>query len=136
VADSERKTDPRGSMDGVRAFLADIQKLELVRGHLLGLLHILIGRRLTTSGGAAICAGLTWRELAAELKRCRWEPEAVREMGLEPAALPPRNRQRFWQQAIAAANVGSAEAAAAGDRLALILSKAGYNIGAAPGRKA
>jgi hypothetical protein len=135
VADSERETDPRRSMDGLRAFLADIQKADLARGHLLGLLHILIGRRLTTSDCAAICAGLTWRDLAAELKRCHWEPEAVREMGLDPAALP-RDRQRFWQQVIAAANVRSAEAADAGDRLALILSKAGYTVEAAPGRKA
>ena len=122
-------------MDGVREFLDDIQKRGLARGHLLGLLHILIGRRLTTSGGAAISAGLTWRDLAAELKRCRWEPEAVRELGLDPAELPPRDRQRFWYQAIAAANVGGAEATTAGDRLALILNKAGYTVGAAPGAK-
>ena len=100
-------------MDEVRDFLDDIQKRGLARGHLLGLLHILIGRRLTKADGAVISSGLTWRDVASELKRCRWEPEAVNEIGLDPANLPPRDRQRFWYQAIAAANVGSAEAAAA-----------------------
>jgi len=119
-------------MDEVRDFLDDIQKRGLARGHLLGLLHILIGRRLTKTGGEVISTGLTWRDVAAELKRCRWDPDAVTEIGLDPATLPPRDRQRFWYQAIAAANVSSAESAAAADRLALILNKAGYVVGPGP----
>jgi hypothetical protein len=119
-------------MEGVREFLEDIQKRGLAHGHLLGLLHILIGRRLTTADGTVISTGLTWRDVASELKRSRWEPEAVLEIGLDPATLPPRDRQRFWYQTIAAANVGSTEAAAAADRLALILTKAGYVVGAGP----
>jgi hypothetical protein len=122
----------RRGMDGVREFLDDIQKRGLARGHLLGLLHILIGRRLAKADGTVISTGLTWRDVASEMKRCRWEPEAVSEIGVDPATLPPRDRQRFWYQAITAANVGSTEAAEAGDRLALILTKAGYIVGPAP----
>jgi hypothetical protein len=56
----------------------------------------------------------------------------VRELGVDPDSLPPRDRQRFWFQAIAAAQVGSDAAATSADRLAQILKKAGYVVGAAP----
>src|SRR5260370_3223470 len=122
-------------MEEGRALLNEIQRRNLARGHLLGLLHILIGRRLAKADGTVIAAGLIWRDVAAELKRCRWDPEAVREFGCDPERFPPRDRQRFWYQVIAAAQVGAAEAAAAGDRLALILTKAGYVVGSAPGAR-
>jgi hypothetical protein len=47
--------------------------------------------------------------------------------------MPPRDRQRFWYTAIAHAQVDSAKACAAGDRLAKHLKKTGYVISPAPG---
>jgi hypothetical protein len=120
-------------MDGVREFLDDVQKRGHANGHLLGLLNILIGRRITRGDGTVICQGITWRELAAELKRCRFDADAVKELDIDPATLPPRARQRFWYAAISQAQVGSPEAMAAGDNLAKLLAKAGYVIGPAPG---
>jgi hypothetical protein len=68
------------------------------------------------------------------LKRMRWDKDAVRELGLDPAALPPRDRQRFWYTAIAQARVDSAEASAAADQLAALVQPLGYVISPAPGR--
>jgi hypothetical protein len=53
----------RLDMDEVRKFLEEVQKRNLVKGHFLGLLHILIGRRIARSDGAVISSGLTWRDL-------------------------------------------------------------------------
>ena|SRR5260370_65333 len=119
-------------MDGVREFLDDIQKRGHAKGHLLGLLNILIGRRIARSDGTVITQGITWRELAAELKRSRFDADTVKELGIDPATLPPRDRQRFWYTAISQAQVGSPEAMTAGNKLANILTKAGYVIGPAP----
>lgn len=120
-------------MDGLREFLDDIQKHHQVRGHFLGLLHILIGRRIGRKDGTVIGTGLTWRDAAALLKTVRWEPEAVRELGIDPASLPPRDRQRFWYSAIAQAQVSSEAAVRAGDKLASVVGKIGYVVSAAPG---
>ena len=120
-------------MDRVRHFLDDVSKRGLAQGNLLGLLNVLIGRRLTAPGGHPISAGITWRELAGQLKRVRWDREVVRELGLDPAALPPRDRERFWYVAISQTGVDSARATAAGDRLAGALRAAGYDVGPAPG---
>jgi hypothetical protein len=120
-------------MDEVREFLDDLLKHAYAKGHLLGLLHVLIGRRIARKDGTVISQGLTWRELAAELKRSRFDPDAVKELGIEPASLPPRDRQRYWYSVICQAQVGSREAMAAGNKLAAILAKAGYIVGPAPG---
>jgi hypothetical protein len=122
-------------MDGVREFLDDIQKSHRARGNFLGLLHILIGRRIATADGTVISSGQTWRAVADLLKTMRWDPDAVRELGIDPATLPPRDRQRYWYTAIAQAQVGSDAAIKAGDKLATSLAKAGYVIGAAPGAR-
>lgn len=119
-------------MDAVAAFLEGLHKKGLARGHLRGLFNVLIGRRITGKDGALITRGLTWRELAGLLKRLRWDPEQVREIGLDPAELPPRDRQRYWYTAITRAHVDSSEATAAGDRFAEVLRKQGYDIGPAP----
>src|SRR5690349_16630133 len=76
-------------------------------GGFLGLLNVLIGRRISTRDGAVLSTGLTWRELAVLLNKFRWDPEAVRELGLDPERLPMRDRQRYWYTAIALANVDS-----------------------------
>ena len=116
------------------SFLDQLRHQGLVEGHFLGLLHVLIGRRVTQADGTVVSPGLTWRALADLLKTLRWDKEAVREIGLDPAALPPRDRQRFWYTAIAHARVDSDEAIAAGDRLAAYLKPQGFIVSPAPGR--
>ena len=58
---------------------------------------------------------------------------ATREVGLDPRALPPRDRFRYWYVTIAHARVDSPEATQAGDRLGEKLQAHGYLIGPAPG---
>jgi hypothetical protein len=119
-------------MDRLREFLTMLKEQGQAQGNFLGLLHVLIGRRLVAADGTVVSAGATWREVAALLKRVRWDREAVRELGLDPRALPPRDRQRYWYQAIAQAGVDSAAASQAGNRLAETLRAAGYQVGPAP----
>src|SRR3954451_22828838 len=119
-------------MDAVSTFLDRLKKQGMAEGHFLGLLNVLIGRRITDKDGAVVSRGATWRELSSQLKRLRWDPEQVRELGIDPNELPPRDRQRYWYTAISRARVDSAEAQAAGDRFAAVLHKHGYNVGPAP----
>src|SRR5437660_362458 len=105
-------------MDGVWAFLAELQKHGLPGDNLLGLLHVLVGRRISQADGTVISTGLTWRDTAVALKRVRFQPQLVRHLGLNPDDLPPRDRQRFWYTAIAQSRVDSPTAVEAGDRLA------------------
>jgi hypothetical protein len=121
-------------MDRLREFLDAVRQHGLAEGHFLGLLHILIGRRVTLADGTVVTGGLNWRDAAALLKRARWNREAVRDLGLDPAALPPRDRQRYWYTAISHARVDSPQARAAGDQLAAQLQTAGYHVGPAPGQ--
>jgi hypothetical protein len=119
-------------MDRLRELLETVRKRGLARGNLRGLLHVLIGRRITNAQGEVVSTGMSWRDLAAVLKRLRWDREAVRELGLDPAALPPRDRQKFWYAAIAQADVGSAQAQAGGNALTEPLQGLGYAVGPAP----
>jgi hypothetical protein len=119
-------------MDRLRDVLLEIKKHGWASGQFLGLLNLLIGRRITASDGVEISSGVTWRILAAYLKQVRWGKEAVRELGLDPAALPPRDRAKYWYAAITQAKVDSAEATRAGDKLAERLTAQGYTIGPAP----
>ena len=121
-------------MEQLHELLTTIQARGLARGNFLGLLHVLIGRRISRAGGPLVSVGLTWREVAALLKRMRWERGDVTELGLMPAALPPRDRERYWYMAIARAGVDTPQASAAGDRLAEALRPLGYEVGAAPGK--
>jgi hypothetical protein len=120
-------------MDGLREFLGDLKRNRYAQGNFLGLLNILIGRRIQTSGGKVLSQGLTWRVAAEMLKRVRWDKKATRDVGLDPAALPPRDRFRYWYLTIAHARIDSPEAMQAGDRLAEALLPHGYVIGSAPG---
>ena len=122
-------------MDRLRKILEMIQAQGLVQGNLRGLLHILIGRRLTLADGAEVSVGQTWREAAALLKRVRWDRAAVLELGLDPNTLPPRDRERFWYMAIARAAINSPEATAAADLLVEPLRALGYEVGPAPGAR-
>jgi hypothetical protein len=118
-------------MDALSTFLEEMKNSEHTRGHFLGFLNVLIGRRIELKG-AVVARGLTWRELAGSLKKMRWDPEAVRELGVDPKDLPPRDRQRFWYTAIMQARVDSPEAVKAGNRFAEVLSRLGYEVSSAP----
>jgi hypothetical protein len=121
-------------MDGLHAFLKALKNSDHAKGNFLGMLHVLVGRRISDSYGNVISHGLTWRETAERLKKARWDREAVRELGLDPATLPPRQRDRFWYAAISQAQLSSDTAILAGDRLAKAMQAAGYVIGPAPKR--
>ena len=119
-------------MDALGTLLDELKKSGLAEGNFLGFLHVLIGRTVTRRDDkAAISKGLTWREMAAWLKKVRWDPEAVRELGLEPDSLPPRDRQRYWYGAIMQAKVDGGPAMAAGDRFVEVMRKLGYDVGPA-----
>jgi hypothetical protein len=120
-------------MDGFQEFLEDLKEGKHAKGNLLGLLNVLIGRRIETAQGEVISTGLTWRTLAGWLKKVRWDRDTVRELGLDPKSLPPRDRERFWYAAIAQVQVSSAHAAEAGDHMAQSLQALGYVVGPAPG---
>src|SRR5207249_2471895 len=121
--------------DVLREFLDDIKRRRYARGNFLGMLNVLIGRNIEATDGETISSGLTWRVLAEALKNARWDPEAVRELALDPAALPPRDRQRYWYQAISQARVDSEQATEAGNRFAETLRSAGYEVSPEPGTK-
>jgi hypothetical protein len=119
-------------MDRLQELLSMVKEQGQARGNLRGLLHVVIGRRITLADGTLVSAGVSWRVLAGLMKRVRWDPLAVRELGLEPKELPPRDRQRYWYTAIRLAAVDSSAAGAAGERVALALRSAGYLVGPAP----
>ncbi len=85
-------------MDALQELLEDLARHGLDKGHLLGLCNVLIGRKISHADGTAVCSGLTWRELSGWLKKVRWDKDAVREFGLEPADLPPRDRQQYARE--------------------------------------
>jgi hypothetical protein len=119
-------------MDGVQTLLDDVRQHGLAEGNFRGLLHVLIGRRVTKADGTLVSPGLTWRDLAGRLKSVRWDRDAVREIGLNPADLPPRDRQRFWYTAIGHAQVDTAAAIEAGNRFAAKLATLGYVVSPPP----
>jgi hypothetical protein len=119
-------------MEQLREFLDSVRAQGLSQGYLLGLLHILIGRQLKRDDGTLVSGGITWREAATLLRLARWEPEAVAELGVDPATLPARDRQRYWYSVISQANVGSAEASDAADELVEPLKALGYIVGPPP----
>lgn len=121
-------------MDSLRGLLEAVRERDLARDHFRGLLHLLVGRRIARDDGTVVSSGMTWRDLADLFKRMRWDREAVRELGLDPAEMPPRDRQRFWYTAIARGNIDSAEASADADTLIEPLRALGYEVGPAPKR--
>ncbi|HVK11317.1 MAG TPA: hypothetical protein VM597_21280 [Gemmataceae bacterium] len=120
-------------MEGLREFLEAVRQNQLVRGHFRALLHVAIGRRITRADGTILSNGVTWRQLSELLRLIRWDKELVREVGLNPDDLPPRDRQRYWYAAILAAKVDSPEARAAGDAYVRLTEKLGFVIGPGPG---
>ena len=119
-------------MDALTDLFELLQTKHLTRGLFLGFLNVLIGRRVTSPGGVVLSSGLPFRELANWLKKVRWDPDDVKELGLDPNALPVRDRQRYWFSAICQAQVGSDAAVKAGDQFAAKLQAHGYTVGPAP----
>jgi hypothetical protein len=117
-------------MNRLSEFLQFVQKNEELAANFLGLLNVLIGRRITVSSGEEVSRGMSWREAAALLRTVRWDKSAVRQLGLDPVRLPPRDRARFWYVAIAQAGVDTPKACRAGDQLAAELKKAGFLVNA------
>jgi hypothetical protein len=120
-------------MDRLREFLEAVRDQGAATGHFLGLLHLLIGQSIRLTDGTPVSSGMTWRELSALLKKHRWDKDQVRELGLNPAELPPRDREKFWYTAIARAGVSSAKAQASARELAEKLRELGYVVGAVDG---
>lgn len=121
-------------MDAMTELMEVIRDKHLSRGHFQGLLHILIGRRIVGPGGAVVSAGMTFRDVANLLKKLRWDPDDVKELGVDPASLPMRDRQRYWFSAICQAHVDGGAAMSAGDQLVPLFRAEGYEIGPPPGR--
>jgi hypothetical protein len=122
-------------MDSLRELLEAVRERDIAQGHLRGLLHILVGRRISREDGTVVSSGTTWRELSALLKRLRWDREVVRELGIAPSELAPRDRERFWYTAISRGGVDAPEASADADQLIKPLADLGFVVGPAPGTK-
>lgn len=116
-------------MDLLRLFMRTLQENGLLAGRFRGLLHVLIGRRITAEDGTVISTGMTWRAVAELLRGMRWDREAVRELDLDPDDLPPRDRQRYWFLAINQANVTGPQAISQADELRTLARPLGYEIG-------
>lgn len=115
-------------MDGVRSLLEIVSEHNLAKGRLRGLFHLLIAKPLATADGKEISSGLTWRQLAAELKQARLDKSLVKELGADPDTLSPRDRERFWYTAIGLAEVASDEAAKQAEQLLKALKPHGYVV--------
>jgi hypothetical protein len=89
----------------------------------------MIGRKIRRmDGDVVVSSGLTWRDLAGWLKKVRWDPDAVRELGVDPKELPPRDRQRYWYAAIMQAKVTSPAAVKAGEQFIEAIRELGYEV--------
>ncbi len=119
-------------MGEVRQFLEAFRKANLIKGHLRGLFHVVIGRRIATADGKVLSHGVTWRQFAELLKDLHWDKDIVIELGLNPQEMPLKDRSRYWYQAIGAAKVLSAEARNDGDQVALIALGLGFQVGPSP----
>ena len=115
-------------MDALQVLFELLMQKDLTKGHFIGFINVLIGRRILFEDGTPVSQGLSWRDVATWLRKTRWDPDAAKELGQDPKALPPRDRQRYWFTAIAQSRIDSAAAREAGDRFAEILSKHGYQV--------
>ena len=86
-------------MGGVLELLTALKQEGHTEGRFLGLLHILIGRRLQKKDGTVISTGLTWRELSglfASSDENRPPPSAPAPAAPapRPAAAPPKDDRK------------------------------------------
>lgn len=115
-------------MDQLEQFLAAVQTSGVSAGRFRGLLYVLIGLRIARPDGTEVSPGMNWRAAAALLKKARWDREAVRELGVDPAELAPRDREKFWYAAINRAGLATPEAKQAAQELAPLLRPLGYVV--------
>lgn len=120
-------------MHGTLRLLELVRDHGLAADHLRGLFHIAIGRRVTDPHGAVLTTGVTWRELAALLKDAKYDRELVRELGADPDTLAPKDREKFWYNAVALARVDGPEARGQAEKLAAALRPLGVVVGPPPG---
>lgn len=120
-------------MDSIRELLEEARTAGLAVGRFRGLLHIAIGRTISSPDGTRVSSGITWRELANLLKALRYDPELGREVGADPDTLSPRDRERYWYAVIALARVDGPEARAEAEQLVAPLKAAGFVVAPAPG---
>jgi hypothetical protein len=120
-------------MQGTLRVLELVRDQNLAAGHLRGLFHIVIGRRITDANGVVVSSGITWRQLAAMLKEAKYDKELVREFVADPESLSPKDREKFWYSAVALAQVDGPEAHTQADQLAQRLTAFGLFVGPPPG---
>ena len=120
-------------MEGTRMVLQLARDHGLIPGHLRGLFHIAIGRKLTAADGTVLSMGMSWRDLSHLLKALKFDREIIRELGADPEALAPKDRERFWYSAIALAKVESAEARQEAEELTVSFKRLGIQVGPGPG---
>lgn len=120
-------------MDQLRELLEKLRDPQLTKGHFLGVLHLLIGRTISKTDGTVVSRGFTWRELAQQLKELRFDKNLVKELELDPDSLSPKDRQKFWYSAIAAANVLSDKAVQSAEIIRQRLHPLGYTVSPPPG---
>jgi hypothetical protein len=108
--------------------LGAVRRGRLAEGELPGLLHLLIGHRLTREDGTLVSPGLTWRQAAEALAMAGWKPPP----GPPPAIARgrPLTPAGLWFAAVCRAGVDSADARAGAERLARRLREFGYTISA------
>ncbi|MEZ6139093.1 MAG: hypothetical protein R3B84_00845 [Zavarzinella sp.] len=115
-------------MEGLAEFLETIRSRHLHLGYFRALLHICVGRKIMRADGTLLSSGVTWRQLAELLKNIRWDKESVRELGLNPDDLPPRDRYRYWYTAIGAAGIDSHACKQEAETFAQVLLLNGFTI--------
>jgi hypothetical protein len=120
-------------MHGTQRFLEQVHNHRLASGHLRGVFHIAIGRKVTDPDGNVVSSGVTWRELAVLLKEAKYDRELVRELGADPDTLSPKDREKFWYAAVTLAKVDGPEARQQADALIALLKPHGLIVGPPPG---
>ena len=116
------------SIESLEGFLLRLRPQTFPQECFLGFLHVLISGALVDDMGGRPFPGQSWRDLASVLKKVRWDPTMVRQMGIDPAVLPPRDRERFWYQAICMAKIDSLDAKRSAVKLKGWLDKFGYKV--------
>lgn len=114
-------------MDGPRTVLELIRDQRLAAGRLRGVFHLLIGRTLVRDDGTPLTTGVTWRQLATLLKLSKFDRDLVQELGSDPDAVSPKDREKFWYLAIGLAKVETARARQEADALLALLKPHGIH---------
>ena len=119
-------------MDGLQRLLEAVRDNGLAVGHLRGVLHVAIGRKVLAADGSLLSAGVTWRELADRLKQAKYDVALGLEVGADADVIAPRDRQRFWYAVIALAQPDGAVAVGQAEALVPSLRRLGFEVGPPP----